>query len=59
MILLIFISPIMALFEKLIQSNLFDQVGHPDVIKLYSIDPGYDLHPTYHHIAHLANRIQH
>ena len=32
--------------EKLIQSNLFDQVGHPDVIKLYSIDPGYDLHPT-------------
>ena len=41
--------------EKLIQSNLFDQVGHPDVIKLYSIDPGYDLHPTYHHIARLAN----
>lgn len=27
--------------EKLIQSNLFDQVGHPDVIKLYSVDPGY------------------
>lgn len=41
--------------EKLIQSNLFDQVGHPDVIKLYSIVPGYDLHPTYHHIARLAN----
>ena len=21
---------------------------------MYSIDPGYDLHPTYHHIASLA-----
>ena len=40
--------------EKLIKSNLFDQVGHPDVIKMYSIDPGYDLHPTYHKIAKLA-----
>lgn len=40
--------------EKLIQSDLFDQVGHPDVIKMYSIHPGYDLHPTYNKLAKLA-----
>lgn len=42
--------------KKLIQSNLFDQVGHPDVIKMYSIDPGYDLYSTYYEIAKLAKK---
>ena len=37
-----------------IASDLFDQIGHPDVIKLYQLDPGYDLHPTYEKLAQLA-----
>lgn len=40
--------------EKLIKSDLFTQVGHPDVIKMYNYDPGYDLHPTYERLADLA-----
>lgn len=40
--------------EKLIKSDLFTQVGHPDVIKMYNYDPGYDLHPTYEKLADLA-----
>lgn len=43
-----------ASIESLIRSDLFTQVGHPDVIKMYSIDPGYDLHPTYEKLAVLA-----
>lgn len=40
--------------KRLIQSDLFTQVGHPDVIKMYQINPGYDLHSTYLEIAKLA-----
>ena len=40
--------------KKLIQSKLFTQVGHPDVIKMYQIDPGYDLTNTYIELAALA-----
>lgn len=39
--------------EKLIQSQLFTQLGHMDTIKKYNIYPTYDLIPTYHHIANL------
>ncbi len=42
--------------KQLIQSNLFTQVGHPDVIKMYQIDPGYDLTSTYQELAHLAKK---
>ena len=41
--------------EQCIASDLFDQIGHPDVIKLYQLDPGYDLHPTYEKLAQLAH----
>lgn len=37
-----------------IRSNLFTQIGHPDVIKMYGYDPGYDLHDTYQELADLA-----
>ena len=40
--------------EKLIKSNLFTQVAHPDTIKLFNIYPTYDLIPTYKNIADLA-----
>lgn len=39
-----------------IESDLFTQIGHPDVIKMYQIDPGYDLKPTYEHLAQLAKK---
>lgn len=40
--------------RKAIASGLFTQIGHPDVIKMYQIDPGYDLEPEYRSIAKLA-----
>ncbi len=40
-----------ALLMQLIESDLFTQVAHPDTIKLYQIDPSYDLTPTYQNIA--------
>ena len=43
-----------ALIEQAIKSGLFTQIGHPDVIKMYEYDPGYDLHPTYEKLARLA-----
>lgn len=39
-----------------IESDLFTQIGHPDVIKMYQIDPGYDLTKTYHTLAELAKK---
>ncbi len=42
--------------KKLIQSKLFTQVGHPDVIKMYQIDPGYDLTDTYIELSKLAKQ---
>ena len=40
--------------KKAIQSDLFTQIGHPDVIKMYNYNPGYDLHLEYEEIARLA-----
>ena len=40
--------------KKAIQSDLFTQIGHPDVIKMYNYDPGYDLTCEYEEIAKLA-----
>lgn len=37
-----------------IESGLFTQIGHPDVIKMYQIPPGYDLTETYRKLARLA-----
>lgn len=39
---------------KAIESDLFTQIGHPDVIKMYNYDPGYDLLPTYKILAKAA-----
>lgn len=40
--------------EAAITSDLFTQIGHPDVIKMYNYDPGYDLTRTYKRLAYLA-----
>ncbi len=40
--------------EQCIGSDLFSQIGHPDVIKLYQKQAGYDLTATYETIADLA-----
>lgn len=37
--------------NNLVNSNLFDQVGHPDTIKLFNIYPDYDLTKTYEELA--------
>ena len=37
----------------LIQSGLFHGLAHPDTIKMFHIQPAYDLTPTYHRIAAL------
>lgn len=42
--------------EQLMDSRLFTQVGHPDTIKMYQIDPGYELHDTYVQMAKAALR---
>ncbi|MCI9042094.1 PHP domain-containing protein [Dubosiella newyorkensis] len=39
---------------KAIQSDLFTQIGHPDVIKMYNYPAGYDLTETYKQLARLA-----
>lgn len=39
------------LMKKLIKSQLFPILGHPDSIKLYNYYPSYDLEPTYQEIA--------
>ena len=36
---------------SLINSGLFDRLAHPDQIKLFGVDPGYDLQETYENIA--------
>lgn len=41
------------IMKKLIKSDLFTILGHPDSIKLYNYYPRYDLSSTYHEIAHL------
>ena len=42
--------------KKAICSDLFTQIGHPDVIKMYNYDPGYDLTSEYEEIAQLAKK---
>lgn len=42
------------LIKKAIKSDLFTQIGHPDVIKMYNYDPGYDLKTEYEDLALLA-----
>lgn len=42
------------LIKKAIKSGLFTQIGHPDVIKMYNYDPGYDLTKEYKELAELA-----
>jgi len=41
------------LMEKLIQSDLFDHLAHPDSIKCFDYYPDYDLKETYSNIAKL------
>lgn len=36
---------------KLVESDLFSQIGHPDTIKMFDIYPTYDLTPTYELLA--------
>jgi histidinol-phosphatase (PHP family) len=44
------------LMEKLIQSNLFNHLAHPDSIKCFNYYPDYDLKDTYLSIADLLKR---
>ena len=41
---------------KLIKSNLFTQLAHPDTIKMYNYYPSYDLNDTYIELAQLLNQ---
>ncbi|MDF9823723.1 histidinol-phosphatase (PHP family) [Breznakia sp. PF5-3] len=43
------------LIFKLIKSDLFTQLAHPDTIKLFNYYPTYDLTPTYETLATLLN----
>lgn len=38
------------------ESCLFTQIGHPDVIKMYQYDPGYDLQEEYDRLCELARK---
>ncbi|EOS62039.1 HisJ family histidinol phosphate phosphatase [Firmicutes bacterium M10-2] len=40
--------------QSAIESDLFTQIGHPDVIKMYNYPPGYDLIETYEILAKCA-----
>jgi histidinol-phosphatase (PHP family) len=44
--------------ESLIKSRLFDVVAHPDSIKCFGHNPGYDLSQTYEKIADLLNEYE-
>ena len=39
------------LLNQMIDSNLFDQIAHPDTIKMFNVYPTYDLRKTYELIA--------
>lgn len=39
---------------KLVESDLFSQLAHPDTIKMFNIYPSYDLTDTYHKLADLC-----
>lgn len=40
---------------KLVESDLFTQLAHPDTIKMFNYYPTYDLTPTYQKLAKLLN----
>ena len=40
---------------KLVQSDIFSQLAHPDTIKMFNYYPSYDLKPTYIKLAKLLN----
>lgn len=42
------------LVEMAIESDLFTQIAHPDVIKMYQYEPGFDLEEEYQRLARLA-----
>lgn len=42
------------IMEDMIASDLFTQIGHPDQLKLFGYEPGYDLTATYERIAEAA-----
>lgn len=42
------------IMEDMITSDLFTQIGHPDQLKLFRYEPGYDLTATYERIAEAA-----
>lgn len=39
-----------------VESDLFNQLAHPDTIKLFNYYPDYDLTPTYEKLAELLNK---
>jgi len=39
---------------KLVESNIFTQLAHPDTIKMFNYYPTYDLTSTYQHLADLC-----
>lgn len=41
---------------KLVESDLFSQIGHPDTIKMFNIYPSYDLTPYFDKLADLCNK---
>lgn len=41
---------------KLVESDLFSQIGHPDTIKMFNIYPTYDLTQTYIDLAKLCKK---
>ena len=41
---------------KLVESNIFTQLAHPDTIKMFNIYPDYDLTETYNDLAKLCNK---
>lgn len=41
---------------KLVESDIFDQLAHPDTIKMFNYYPSYDLSETYDELAKLLNK---
>ena len=41
---------------KLVESDIFSQIGHPDTIKMFDIYPTYDLADTYEKLAMLCKK---
>lgn len=41
---------------KLVESDLFTQIGHPDTIKMFNIYPSYDLTDSFEKLAELCHK---